>query len=66
MQCAKCSGEMEDGLIADKMGDLGTHLHPKWANKITGFNLLGYGLENPKEVKTYRCKNCGFLESYAR
>lgn len=64
-KCPICGGEFEEGLIADKTTDLSIHDKAKWATRIRGFNILGGGLENAHEIKTYRCKNCGYLESYA-
>lgn len=66
IKCPKCDGEMDEGLIADKTTDLSMHYKPKWTTKIRGFNLLGGGLESPREVKTFRCKKCCYLESYAK
>jgi hypothetical protein len=34
----------------------------KWG---TGLKWGWWGLKNNKEVKTYRCSKCGYLESYA-
>ncbi len=58
MKCQKCGGEMEEGLMKTP------NMSPNevWGTKV---NILGY-LENKKEVKTYRCKKCGYLESYAK
>lgn len=56
MKCPKCEGEMEE---CELRGD------PKW--EITLYpkkNTLIFS--GDKKINTYRCKNCGFLESYAK
>jgi hypothetical protein len=61
MKCPKCNGEMEEGLIAD--ASYLSYQKQKWVTKL---KFLGYSLENAHETITYRCKNCGFLENYAK
>jgi len=29
-------------------------------------SFMGISVKDPKEIKVYRCKSCGFLESYAK
>lgn len=48
---------MEEGVIPDGT----TKMKSKWGTKITFM-----GLENKHEVITFRCKSCGYLESYAK
>lgn len=57
-KCPKCGGELEEGFTISPGAD-----KPLWGTKmgVAGWTFL----ENKKEVKTYRCKNCGYLESYA-
>ena len=51
---------MEEGVL----GDMGHGVvQQQWGTKITWGGLK---LENRKAVKTYRCKSCGYLESYAK
>lgn len=61
-KCPKCGGEFEEGVIVDK--NYVVEQQQTWAAKI---RLAGWaGKENEVKVKTYRCKNCGYLESYAK
>ena len=63
-KCSKCNGAMESGLIADK-GHMDAHMTNQiWGTKIKGF--LKGDVENRRNVTVYRCKNCGYLESYAK
>jgi len=61
MKCPKCEGEMEKGLIVDK-GHLSWPENPLWGTSKTFFG----GVQNKREVVTYRCITCGYLESYAK
>lgn len=61
-KCPKCEGEMEEGIIADR-GHLSLGEKPQWG---TGLAWGGITLKDKKEVKTYRCNSCGYLESYAK
>lgn len=60
--CPKCEGEMEEGFIVDTWGRVG-HGSSKqeWGNDR---NFIGQ-LKTKKQIATYRCTSCGFLESYA-
>ncbi|MDP4010790.1 MAG: PF20097 family protein [Candidatus Roizmanbacteria bacterium] len=58
--CPKCKGEMEEGVTKNKSAYAGKN---EWGNQITPF---GVGVTNPRDVSTYRCTSCGFLESYAK
>lgn len=63
-KCPKCGGEFEEGLTSDVSGQaMEPTMKPFWGTKIR--TIVG-GLENPHEVTTYRCKSCGYLESYAK
>lgn len=67
IKCPKCSGEMEEGFIADYTH--GEVLVSKW---IEGKPEKSFWVgaktkdRNNVEVKTYRCSGCGYLESYAK
>ena len=61
MKCPKCNGEMEEGFIVDK-AHLGVGTKPMWATNIKFFG----GPQNKHNVVSYRCKSCGYLESYAK
>jgi len=66
-KCPSCRAEMEDGFLIDKGG----HHAPtqqEWAEGPpevsfwTGLKLKG---KDKLRVTTYRCPNCGLLQSYA-
>lgn len=54
---------MEKGMSVD--AGPGVH-QTTWGTKIK--RVLGFygGLEDQKSIVSYRCSNCGFLESYAK
>jgi hypothetical protein len=64
--CPRCGGGMEPGYTID-IG-YGTKAVPKWVageprkSMWTGLKLGG---KEQLEVSTYRCRRCGYLESYA-
>lgn len=66
LSCPRCSGAMDPGFLVDE--GYGTRAVPKWvegeAQKSiwTGLKLGG---REKLETRTYRCKRCGYLESYA-
>lgn len=66
--CPKCEGEMREGFILDR-GDLEVRHSSTWVEgapkkslwlgtRITGREML--------PISTFRCVECGYLESYAR
>ncbi len=62
--CAKCRGAMELGFVPDNT--YGGIVDPKWAagppaNGFLGIHVAG----RTYTVRTYRCTQCGHLESYA-
>jgi hypothetical protein len=64
-KCPKCQGEMEEGFIGDNSHGGGA-LKQKWGKQITKTLGINMGVEDGKEVETYRCKNCAYLESYTK
>jgi predicted nucleic-acid-binding Zn-ribbon protein len=62
-KCPKCGGEFEEGKV-DSMSEAHTltGLH-RWYQKL---KMMHSFLDNPKEIIVYRCKSCGYLESYAK
>ena len=66
LSCPRCSGPMESGYILDE--GYGTRTVAKWVageavrSIWTGLKLRG---KTRHDVVTYRCKRCGYLESYA-
>jgi hypothetical protein len=66
-KCPKCGGEMDEGLQTNKMNNFihVMNLPLVWGRKLVKSYISGYKLEDEKEIKTYRCTKCGYLESYA-
>ena len=66
-KCSRCSGTMETGLLLDRTQ---AQLYPAvWADGPVKRNWLGGFKESDNSlyrVETWRCKDCGYLESYAR
>jgi predicted nucleic-acid-binding Zn-ribbon protein len=66
LDCPRCGGTLEAGYTID-IG-YGTKALPKWVagepqkSIWTGLKLGG---KEQLEVTTYRCRRCGYLESYA-
>ncbi len=64
--CPKCAGTMERGIVLDQV--YGTHAVPEWVEGEpersiwTGLKLRGKARFG---IATWRCRRCGFLESYA-
>ena len=66
-QCPKCSGTMVDGYVVDK-GDYGSVSVPNWREgepKKSIWVGLKLGKTTPLQITTFRCRRCGYLESYA-
>ncbi|MEW6208442.1 MAG: PF20097 family protein [Acidobacteriota bacterium] len=65
-RCPKCDTRMEEGFILDKAH--GTQLPSQWVGgepeKSFWFGTKTAGKEIIR-VRTYRCRKCGYLESYA-
>jgi DNA-directed RNA polymerase subunit RPC12/RpoP len=68
MKCVKCGGEMVEGITQDGYGDDGTYNQPtSWAKSITKVLGIFQGKsEEERQIATYRCTACGYLESYAK
>jgi DNA-directed RNA polymerase subunit RPC12/RpoP len=66
-KCSKCSGEMQEGLVVDF--NYAGILRSMWVED-QGQNSAGQGpaVKGKRKVKTitYRCSNCGYLDSYAK
>ncbi len=66
LECLRCSGSMEPGFIVDE--GYGKSVIAKWVagepqkSFWRGLRLRG---NEQIEVATYRCRRCGYLESYA-
>lgn len=65
--CPKCAGAMVDGYTVDQ-GDYGSTSVPSWREgepKKSIWVGLKLGGTTPIEITTWRCRRCGYLESYA-
>ena len=65
--CPKCNGRMELGTIID-MGYGSVSMarwHPGEAKKAW-HGSIKLDKKALRDVETYRCQKCGFLESYAK
>lgn len=66
MQCARCSGEMKEGFVADY-----TYGSIRPSDWVEGEPVKSFWVgtkisdKNQYKIKTFRCQNCGYLESYA-
>ncbi|MEN9389425.1 MAG: hypothetical protein RLY61_509 [Candidatus Parcubacteria bacterium] len=56
----RCSSEMEEGKTKSRGGYARFNI---WGQGGTSF--WGTFKKNIKEITSYRCKSCGYLESYA-
>lgn len=67
-RCPKCDGEMQQGFLLDS-ADGGARLVSRWVEGPPQKSFwLGtkVNLEDAIPIGTFRCKSCGFLESYAQ
>ena len=67
--CIRCKGELEVGFIADR-GDYNATQPAQWASGEPSRSFWTKGSMRPGErrleITTYRCRDCGRLESFAR
>lgn len=64
--CAKCAGTMERGFLLDRT--YGGQVATDWvegAPEKSFWTGLKLGRKTRLQVATWRCRRCGFLESYA-
>ena len=67
LSCSKCSGQMEEGLVVD-LNYKGA-IPSMWVEDQAREGAASGAVDTHKrKVKTitYRCSNCGFLDSYAK
>lgn len=62
-KCPICGGEFKEGRMIPS-GYKG--LRNIWAEGEARLDFLGRPQGKAREVVTYRCKNCGYLENYAK
>jgi predicted nucleic-acid-binding Zn-ribbon protein len=63
LTCPKCKGTMEAGIILDYWDN--TFNQTQWTPGNPRQHLFKK-MPTTKNVFTYRCTNCGYLESYAK
>ena len=67
LDCLRCGGGMDTGFMIDV--SYGRTAVPKWVagEPASGFWSSGLKLWGKEQlpVTTYRCRRCGYLESYA-
>ena len=66
LTCPRCSGQMEEGFLVDE--GYGSRTTAQWvAGKPEKSIWVGIKLRGKTKlgVATYRCRRCGYLESYA-
>jgi hypothetical protein len=67
LKCSKCSGEMQEGLVVD-LSYKGV-ISSMWVEDQAVGGGAPVTVDNHKrklKTITYRCSNCGFLDSYAK
>jgi hypothetical protein len=64
--CSKCSGEMETGFLLDRAHV--SQMPALWIAGVPEAATWGRGVKVADKraywVETWRCKSCGYLESY--
>jgi len=67
MNCLRCKGDMEQGFLLDHSHN--SNFAGKWVKGSPERSTLSdAAVKTPvhtKEIVTYRCTACGYLESYA-
>ena len=68
-QCSKCDGTMVEGFVVN-LNMLLQQTPTVWmaGKREDVLNAIGWGLPDELEryyLTTYRCEQCGYLESYA-
>ena len=65
-KCPKCGGRMEDGFVLDQSH--GARLVSRWVEgipKLSFFDNVKVDPLRSRNIVSFRCVSCGFLESYA-
>jgi hypothetical protein len=67
LKCPKCQNEMESGFLPDNQGYNSIVVVGDWAlgppRKQFGGNIVS---DVHRPITAFRCKNCGFIEMYAK
>jgi predicted nucleic-acid-binding Zn-ribbon protein len=65
--CPKCGGAMEEGFVVDE--GYGVASVSTWQGgppKKSFWNGIQRDRQEQRQIMTYRCGKCGYLESFAR
>ena len=67
LQCAKCGSAMESGFIVDHTAHASTRVETWVEGKPTTSFWTGLKIKDRQQftVTSYRCEQCGYVESYA-
>jgi len=67
IRCPKCESGMEEGFVADQRTQAAAMQQVWYAGEPTlwFWGALKLRGRDSRKVSTYRCRRCGFLESYA-
>jgi predicted nucleic-acid-binding Zn-ribbon protein len=69
-KCPKCSGEFEEGYVPSQAVNSSLMIKQSWFSNLTvvGRGLINTKISGPQPIliRTFRCKNCGYLENYAQ
>lgn len=66
-KCSKCSSEMQAGLVVDL--NYAGIIRSMWVDEQAGNGASPETVMSGKrkvKTTTYRCSNCGYLDSYAK
>lgn len=71
--CLRCNGQLEQGFLLDRDGGRGITRQARWVRGELDDSLLGalfqrsavQNIEDTLPVVTWRCVDCGRLESFA-
>lgn len=69
MICPKCQGEMDEGFRIDRFVAHGGVAPEEWmqgAPQASFWCRTKVDADHLHRIKTFRCRACGFLESYAQ
>jgi hypothetical protein len=64
--CPKCKEKMEQGFVVDYGHGNTTVSHWSAGEPQRCFPWGGVIVKDQRQITTYRCTECGYLESYAR
>ena len=63
--CPKCAGQMENGFLLDVSTGYGQSTWVEGQPEHTRFSMIKIKGKRMYQTITFRCVNCGFLESYS-